>query len=91
MNFNVNVFTAINATVSATGVNTLWCPSDPGVGDRQTVPDGDFYDPGPFTMNYSSYSGSMGTWWMRPKNNALMNGPFLGEGCDRARRRSPTD
>ena len=37
MNFDVNVFTAINATVSATGVNTLWCPSDPGV---ERAPDG---------------------------------------------------
>src|SRR5262245_10714677 len=27
MNFQVNVFTAINATVSATGIATLWCPS----------------------------------------------------------------
>ena len=81
MNFDVNLFTAINATVSATGVNTLWCPSDPGVGDPRTVPDGSFYDPGPFTMQYSSYSGCMGTWWMLPKNNSRMNGPYLGEGA----------
>ena len=30
MNFQVNIFTAINATVSATGIATLWCPSDSG-------------------------------------------------------------
>ena len=30
MNFQVNIFTAINATVSATGIATLWCPSDYG-------------------------------------------------------------
>jgi prepilin-type N-terminal cleavage/methylation domain-containing protein/prepilin-type processing-associated H-X9-DG protein len=81
MNFDVNVFTAVNATISATGVNTLWCPSDPGVGDPRTLPDGNFYDPGPFTMYYSSYSGSMGTWWMLPKFDSQMNGPFLGEGA----------
>ncbi len=80
MNFDVNVFTAINATISATGVNTLWCPSDPGVGDPQTLPDGNFYDPGPFTMYYSSYSGNLGTWGIKPQYNFLMNGPFLGEG-----------
>jgi prepilin-type N-terminal cleavage/methylation domain-containing protein/prepilin-type processing-associated H-X9-DG protein len=81
MNFDVNVFTAINATISATGVNTLWCPSDPGVDQRRTVPDGDFYDPGSFTMQYSSYSGCMGTWSMRPINNVRMNGAYLGEGA----------
>ena len=31
MNFSVNIFTAINATISATGITTLWCPSDSGV------------------------------------------------------------
>ena len=35
MNFDVNVFTAINATISATGLSTLWCPSDPGVSNPQ--------------------------------------------------------
>jgi prepilin-type N-terminal cleavage/methylation domain-containing protein len=36
MNFDVNVFTAINATISATGLSTFWCPSDSGVsGPRQ--------------------------------------------------------
>ena len=47
MNFQLNIFTAINATVSATGIATLWCPSDYGTSDPQTLPDGDFYDPGP--------------------------------------------
>ena len=37
MNFSVNIFTAINATISAAGVSTLWCPSDSGVSDRQVV------------------------------------------------------
>jgi prepilin-type N-terminal cleavage/methylation domain-containing protein/prepilin-type processing-associated H-X9-DG protein len=62
MNFDVNIFTAINATVSAMGINTLWCPSDPGISNPQTLPDGNFYDPGPFTMYYSSYAGNRGTW-----------------------------
>jgi prepilin-type N-terminal cleavage/methylation domain-containing protein/prepilin-type processing-associated H-X9-DG protein len=79
INFDVNIFTAINATVSANGVGALWCPSDAGVANPQTLPDGNFYDPGPFTMYYSSYSGNLGTWGMRPVNNTLMNGPFVGE------------
>ena len=78
MNFQVNIFTAINATVSATGIATLWCPSDSGTSDPQTVPDGSFYDPGPFTMYYTSYAGNFGTWHMgwtsavqRPAERAL--------------------
>jgi prepilin-type N-terminal cleavage/methylation domain-containing protein len=78
MNFDINIFTAINGTVSAVGINTLWCPSDPGIADPQTIPDGSFYDPGPFTMYYCSYSGSLGIWHLHPKFNALMNGLFRG-------------
>jgi prepilin-type processing-associated H-X9-DG protein len=81
MNFDVNVFTAINATISATGVSTLWCPSDPGMSNPRTVPDGSFYDPGPFAMNYTSYAGNYGTWsqgWL-PQFNGRLNGLFLRE------------
>jgi prepilin-type N-terminal cleavage/methylation domain-containing protein/prepilin-type processing-associated H-X9-DG protein len=62
MNFDVNIFTAINATISATGLNTLWCPSDPVISNPRTLPDGNFWDPGPFTMYYTSYAGNRGTW-----------------------------
>jgi prepilin-type N-terminal cleavage/methylation domain-containing protein/prepilin-type processing-associated H-X9-DG protein len=81
MNFQVNVFTAINATISATGLSTLWCPSDPGVSSPRTVLDGSFYDPGPFTMYYTSYAGNCGTWsqgWL-PQYNSNLNGLFLRE------------
>jgi prepilin-type N-terminal cleavage/methylation domain-containing protein/prepilin-type processing-associated H-X9-DG protein len=81
MNFDVHVWTAINATVSATGLSVLWCPSDPGVSTPRTLPDGDFYDPGPFTMNYTSYAGNGGTWnlgWV-PQSNGRLNGLFLKE------------
>ena len=83
MNFDVNIYTATNATLSATGIATLWCPSDPGVGDPQTVPDGSFYDPGPFTMYYTSYSGNLGTWHMgwRPQYNDRLNGLFNADGA----------
>ena len=78
MNFDVNIFTAINATLSATGVAGLWCPSDSGVGDPQSLPDGNFYDPGPFTMYYTSYAGNFGTWHMQwtPQYNGKLNGIF---------------
>ena len=85
MNFQLNIWTAINATVSATGINTLWCPSDSGVGDPQSLPDGSFYDPGPFTMNYTSYAGNFGTWHMgwRPQYNDQLNGLFNADGAVR--------
>ena len=83
MNFDLHVWTAINATVSATGISTLWCPSDSGVSDPQTVPDGSFYDPGPFTMYYTSYAGNFGTWHMgwTPQYNDRLNGLFNADGA----------
>ncbi len=85
MNFQVNIFTAINATVSATGVSTFWCPSDSGTSDPQTLPDGDFYDPGPFTMYYTSYAGNFGTWHMgwTPQYNEQLTGLFNADGAVR--------
>jgi prepilin-type N-terminal cleavage/methylation domain-containing protein len=81
MNFDLHVWTAINATISATGLSTLWCPSDPGVGNPRTLPDGSFYDPGTFAMNYTSRAGNGGTWnlgWT-PQSNGQLNGLFLKE------------
>jgi hypothetical protein len=81
MNFQVNVFTAINATISATGLSTFWCPSDPGISNSRTLTDGSFYDSGPFPMNYTSYAGNCGTWsqgWL-PQYNGKLNGLFLRE------------
>jgi prepilin-type N-terminal cleavage/methylation domain-containing protein/prepilin-type processing-associated H-X9-DG protein len=85
MNFQVNIFTAINATVSATGINALWCPSDYGTSDPGTLPDGSFYDPGPFAMNYTSYAGNFGTWQMgwAPQYNEKLNGLFNADGAVR--------
>jgi prepilin-type N-terminal cleavage/methylation domain-containing protein/prepilin-type processing-associated H-X9-DG protein len=84
-NFQMNIFTAINATVSATGIITLWCPSDYGTSDPQTVPDGSFYDSGPFTMYYTSYAGNFGTWHMEwsPQYNDRLTGLFNCDGAVR--------
>jgi prepilin-type N-terminal cleavage/methylation domain-containing protein/prepilin-type processing-associated H-X9-DG protein len=81
MNFDVNVWTAINATISATGLSTLWCPSDPGVSRSRTLSDGNFNDPGSYTMNYTSYAGNCGSWSLgwTPQNNGQLNGLFLRE------------
>jgi prepilin-type N-terminal cleavage/methylation domain-containing protein/prepilin-type processing-associated H-X9-DG protein len=83
MNFDINLYTTINATVSATGIATLWCPSDSGVDAPRTLPDGMFYDPGPFTMYHTSYAGNLGTWHMgwRPQYNDRLNGLFNCDGA----------
>jgi prepilin-type N-terminal cleavage/methylation domain-containing protein/prepilin-type processing-associated H-X9-DG protein len=55
-NFNIHFQTITNATAQATGVQTLWCPSDP------TVTQIDFSN---FTwgMRFTSYKGNAGTWF----------------------------
>jgi prepilin-type processing-associated H-X9-DG protein len=83
MNFDVNIWTAINATVTAIGISTLWCPSDPGINASRTLSDGSFYDPGAFKMYYTSYHGSLGAWFVFPQFNAYANGLFMAEGAVR--------
>ena len=85
INFQVNIYTAINATVSATGINTLWCPSDSGVEVPQTLDVGSFYDPGQYKMCYTSYAGNFGTWEMgwTPQYNDRLNGLFDADGAVR--------
>ncbi len=55
-NFNIHFQTAVNATAQASGVATIWCPSDP------TVNQIDFSN---FTwgMRFTSYKGNAGTWF----------------------------
>jgi prepilin-type processing-associated H-X9-DG protein len=72
MNFNVNVYDIENTTINATGMSTLWCPSDAGptgsVSDPYTYPNG--YDliasakgkSVAEVMRYSSYAGMAGAW-----------------------------
>ena len=45
-----------NGTVQATGLSTIWCPSDPSV---QTLDFSDFT----YGMRFSSYHGNGGTWF----------------------------
>jgi prepilin-type N-terminal cleavage/methylation domain-containing protein/prepilin-type processing-associated H-X9-DG protein len=69
MNFNLNVYDIENTTISSTGLKTIWCPSDPGVDDGYTYPNG--YDliaakngkSVPEIMRYSSYAGNAGAWF----------------------------
>jgi prepilin-type N-terminal cleavage/methylation domain-containing protein/prepilin-type processing-associated H-X9-DG protein len=52
-----------NATVSGTGVNTLWCPSDGSIsGERWVSPPGYGYNNLPYPACYSNYRGNWGYW-----------------------------
>ncbi|MGO9917859.1 MAG: DUF1559 domain-containing protein [Isosphaeraceae bacterium] len=75
-NFSLPTYRRANYTISATGVGTLWCPSDATVNVPQTVPD--MID-GPGTMYYTSYAGCTGTWYhpsFNPVRQAQINGLY---------------
>jgi prepilin-type N-terminal cleavage/methylation domain-containing protein/prepilin-type processing-associated H-X9-DG protein len=80
VNYDFNLFNAANFTVSAVGIDTLWCPSDPEVSRPKVLPDGALLDPGEAVMYYTSYAGSAGTWmlWFQqdPLPQRTMNGLF---------------
>ena len=83
LNFSLNLGDPQNTTIVATGMSTLWCPSDPGVDQPQSLTyttNGS----GPYPMRYSSYAGSAGIWfndiWANyyspPTGNTIMTGVF---------------
>jgi len=62
MNFSRSIYSGANSTVYATGLATLWCPSDGQIiGRRSTF--GVYADNPNLTVAYSSYSGCAGTWY----------------------------
>jgi prepilin-type N-terminal cleavage/methylation domain-containing protein/prepilin-type processing-associated H-X9-DG protein len=61
-NFSRSIYSAVNYTVFATGVQTLWCPSDPTITEKHTFSSGSF-EPGPFTVSHTSYAGCTGMYF----------------------------
>jgi prepilin-type N-terminal cleavage/methylation domain-containing protein/prepilin-type processing-associated H-X9-DG protein len=78
MNFDRNVYTPANTTVFATGINTLWCPSDPTIDQ----PVSGLFSPTLQAQAYlTSYNCSTGTWYNHGRNpvrTAQNNGLFWG-------------
>jgi prepilin-type N-terminal cleavage/methylation domain-containing protein/prepilin-type processing-associated H-X9-DG protein len=75
MNFSRSVYSEANMTIFATGLSTLWCPSDGQiVGKRVSFGPYAGYAGSGFNPNqnvaYSSYSGCTGTWHPEPLNYA---------------------
>ena len=69
INFNVNIYDAVNTTVSGIGISSLWCPSDGTIGANHlySAADGAALEAVPLNMYYSSYAGCAGTWFLSPR------------------------
>jgi prepilin-type N-terminal cleavage/methylation domain-containing protein/prepilin-type processing-associated H-X9-DG protein len=61
VNFSRSIYGAPNFTVFATGLSTLWCPSDSSV--VPSVATGADPTYGPPTVRFTSYVGCTGTWF----------------------------
>jgi prepilin-type N-terminal cleavage/methylation domain-containing protein/prepilin-type processing-associated H-X9-DG protein len=68
INFSINMLLPTNQTVHATGIATLWCPSDGSVSGVKPLPDDALWEwaspPGSNHMAYSSYAGVCGPWYV---------------------------
>jgi prepilin-type processing-associated H-X9-DG protein len=79
---DVNAFNSPNFTMHATGISTLWCPSDYRVPEPKIFANGDGspLDPGLYVARYTSYAGNSGTWmlyyWQDFPPQKSMNGLF---------------
>jgi len=62
VNFDINMYSAPNTTISGIGVATLWCPSDGTIQKKFTFPTGSL-DGGPLPMYYNSYGANAGEWF----------------------------
>ena len=60
MNFSRSIYSAANSTIHATGVSTLWCPSDGQIIGKQRS-SGAYGDNPNLTSAFTSYAGCTGT------------------------------
>ena len=71
INYNLNMYAAANTTISGVAVSFLWCPSDGKITRQYTYPPGaGAIDNVALPMRYSSYAGSVGTWFQLPRYDA---------------------
>jgi prepilin-type processing-associated H-X9-DG protein len=61
MNFSRSIYVSANFTVAATGIATLWCPSDPTVEEGNTI--GAAFEPLQWKVRYASYAGCTGRFF----------------------------
>src|SRR5262249_56266585 len=61
VNFSRNIYTRPNNTIFATGLATIWCPSNASVlTPSSTGVDSDYTPP---RVSFTSYVGCTGTWF----------------------------
>ena len=66
VNFSRNIYVAANGTVYATGLSSLWCPSDPTITRSFNAYLGLDQPTGYEIVRYTSYAGCTGTWDPEP-------------------------
>jgi prepilin-type N-terminal cleavage/methylation domain-containing protein/prepilin-type processing-associated H-X9-DG protein len=77
VNFSRSIFASANATIYATGLEVLWCPSDRSI--PMEVEYALFEDPFKEKIRFSSYAGCTGIWYgdltsfPDPMNTARVN------------------
>jgi prepilin-type processing-associated H-X9-DG protein len=77
MNFSRSIYSGVNSTVYATGLTSLWCPSDGQIiGKRSSF--GVYYDNPNLTVAYTSYSCCAGTWYPEILFYCQAGGPYGG-------------
>jgi prepilin-type N-terminal cleavage/methylation domain-containing protein/prepilin-type processing-associated H-X9-DG protein len=86
VNFSRSVFASANSTIFGTGLEVLWCPSDPSI--RMEVEYPLFEDPLKEKIRFSSYAGCTGIWYadlsnypdpMNPARVDQINGLFTAD------------
>ena len=79
MNFNRNIWSIANSTIFATGLSTLWCPSDGTVSRAVNIglPLSGDWGSATATVRFTDYAGRFGTWLSEPWLYASLNNlPF---------------
>ena len=81
VNFSRSIYAAVNFTIFATGIQTLWCPSDATITEKHTLASGSF-EAGPFTVSHSSYAACTGMYFpeilMHYDNQEALKGQING-------------
>jgi prepilin-type processing-associated H-X9-DG protein len=86
VNFSRSIFASANSTIYGTGLEVLWCPSDPSI--RMEVEYALFEDPFKEKIRFSSYAGCTGIWYadlsdypdpMNPARVNQINGLFTAD------------
>jgi prepilin-type N-terminal cleavage/methylation domain-containing protein/prepilin-type processing-associated H-X9-DG protein len=86
VNFSRSIFASANSTIYATGLEVLWCPSDPSI--RMEVEYPFLEDPLKEKVRFSSYAGCTGIWYanlssypdlMNPARVNQINGLFTAD------------